>query len=281
MRQCRSGNSRRQRNPGGLSCLVRTSVWYRPGASKLGWLKLRRPGHHLYPQVHAWLPRQLELHLGACVGRSDVSTNPGTPFNLCGARQYQSNPNCLRCQNYGNGDGDARHNLTANYVWELPFKSSNRFLDEAIGGWTVAGTFFAHSGLPWTRSNFAQAVDGALTLGAFPLLNLRSPGGGLSAFARWPVWDGPGGHCYPRRPAFRRRISRRLHRPVMEIAAISSVVWDISTPISTSTRVLPLRSALKLRTWRELLQHLQPSELWSAESICVLGGSLAKCAALA
>jgi hypothetical protein len=102
-----------------------------------------------------------------------TSTNPGTPFNLWNAQEYQSNPNCLSCQNYGNGDGDARHNVTANYVWELPFKSSSKLVNEAIGGWTVAGTFFAHSGLPWTPEGFAPFNDGALTLGAFPLINLQ------------------------------------------------------------------------------------------------------------
>jgi hypothetical protein len=46
-------------------------------------------------------------------------------------------PNCLRCSNYSNADSDSRHNLTANYVWDLPFKSSNKFLNETIGGWTT------------------------------------------------------------------------------------------------------------------------------------------------
>jgi hypothetical protein len=102
-----------------------------------------------------------------------TTTNPGTPFNLFDAQVYQSNPNCLQCQNYGNGDGDARHNLTANYVWDIPFKSANRLLNETIGGWTVAGTFFAHSGLPWTPETFGPWSDGSLTLGFLPALNLE------------------------------------------------------------------------------------------------------------
>jgi hypothetical protein len=79
-----------------------------------------------------------------------TSTNPGTPFNALYSVVYQINPNCLRCENYSNSDSDARHNLTANYVWELPFKSQSKLLNEAAGGWSVAGTFYAHSGLPWT-----------------------------------------------------------------------------------------------------------------------------------
>jgi hypothetical protein len=79
-----------------------------------------------------------------------TTTNPGTPFNLFASMQYQINPACLRCSNYGNGDADARHNLTANYVWDLPFKGRSRLMNEAVGGWTIAGTVYTHSGLPWT-----------------------------------------------------------------------------------------------------------------------------------
>ncbi len=88
-----------------------------------------------------------------------TSTNPGTPFNLFNSVVYQTNPNCLSCFNYGNTDSDVRHNLTANYVWTLPFKSQNRLLNEAAGGWTIAGTFFAHSGLPYTPQGIQGDID--------------------------------------------------------------------------------------------------------------------------
>jgi hypothetical protein len=87
-----------------------------------------------------------------------TSTNPSTPFSALNSMTYQINPNCLSCQNYSNSDSDARHNLTANYVWSLPFKSQNKFLNQAVGGWTIAGTFFAHSGLPWTPEAFQSSV---------------------------------------------------------------------------------------------------------------------------
>jgi hypothetical protein len=88
-----------------------------------------------------------------------TSTNPATPLNGFASAGYQFNPNCLRCQNYGNSDTDARHNLTANYVWSIPFKSQNKFLSEALGGWTIAGTFFAHSGLPYTPQTIEGGID--------------------------------------------------------------------------------------------------------------------------
>jgi hypothetical protein len=99
-----------------------------------------------------------------------TTTNPGTPFNVYQSVVYQINPNCLRCGNYSNSDSDARHNLTAQYVWELPFKSQNKFLSEAIGGWTIAGTFFAHSGLPYTPQGIQTGVGFNNGLLGIPLI---------------------------------------------------------------------------------------------------------------
>jgi Carboxypeptidase regulatory-like domain len=91
----------------------------------------------------------------------DVSNGGISPYSLNDSLQYQFNPAGLGLQNYSNADYDVRHNLTASYVWELPFKPSNGFLNQVIGGWTVSGTFFARSGYPFT------AYDGlpALVLG--------------------------------------------------------------------------------------------------------------------
>jgi hypothetical protein len=71
---------------------------------------------------------------------------------------FQIDPNCLRCLNYSNSDSDARHNLTANYVWELPYKFQNKFEEGALGGWQLAGTFFYHSGFPYS----ALTTEGSL-----------------------------------------------------------------------------------------------------------------------
>jgi hypothetical protein len=105
-----------------------------------------------------------------------TTTNPGTPFNEFQSVVYQINPNCLSCSNYGNSDSDARHNLTANYVWELPFKSQSRLVNEAIGGWTIAGTFFAHSGLPYTPQGLQTGVGFNNGLLGIPLIPAYSIG---------------------------------------------------------------------------------------------------------
>ncbi|HWO35915.1 MAG TPA: TonB-dependent receptor, partial [Candidatus Acidoferrum sp.] len=53
----------------------------------------------------------------------------------------------LRRFNYGNSDYDTRHYLSVNYVYNVPHKFGPSAL---LGGWTVAGTVFARSGLPFT-----------------------------------------------------------------------------------------------------------------------------------
>ena len=63
---------------------------------------------------------------------------------------YQINPVCLRCNNYGNADYDIRNYFSASFVWQTPFKFSNKYMNGALGGWTISQNFFARSGLPTT-----------------------------------------------------------------------------------------------------------------------------------
>ena len=59
----------------------------------------------------------------------------------------------LKRLNYANSDYDYRHSLSANYFYDMPFKSSNQYLNMAIGGWSLAGTFFYKSGEPYSVYN--------------------------------------------------------------------------------------------------------------------------------
>jgi len=59
--------------------------------------------------------------------------SPQNPFNLRG--------------NYGNADYDARHYFSFNYVWDIPRFWGPRAV---FGDWTVSGTIFARTGLPFT-----------------------------------------------------------------------------------------------------------------------------------
>ena len=69
------------------------------------------------------------------------------------------NPNNLH-DAYGPADYDVRHSFNANYVWELPLKSALRGHGPSslVNGWQVSGTFFGHTGFPYTVD------DGALAL---------------------------------------------------------------------------------------------------------------------
>jgi hypothetical protein len=101
----------------------------------------------------------------------DISNGGFLPFN------FDTNTSILAAQdpynfkhyNYGNADYDVRKQLNLSYVYQTP--RFHNMLWDALLNWTVSGTLFARSGLPFT------AVDGASTgaLGAYnygPLLGL-------------------------------------------------------------------------------------------------------------
>jgi len=58
------------------------------------------------------------------------------------------NPNIS--QNYGNSDYDIRHNVTSDFVWDMPFKFGNRALDYVLGNWTLSNKLYLRSGVPET-----------------------------------------------------------------------------------------------------------------------------------
>ncbi|MGA2274253.1 MAG: carboxypeptidase-like regulatory domain-containing protein [Bryobacteraceae bacterium] len=68
-------------------------------------------------------------------------------------------PGELRRQ-YGPCDYDVRHNLTAQYVYQLPINFQNHVLGRALNGWQVSGTAFWHSGLPFSVLSAAYSANG-------------------------------------------------------------------------------------------------------------------------
>jgi len=89
----------------------------------------------------------------------DVSNGGILPYSLGDSFLNQINPASLSSLNYSNADYDVRHNVSANYVWELPFKSHG-MLNKVVSGWVMSGTFFWRSGYPYT------VYDGNAPLGA-------------------------------------------------------------------------------------------------------------------
>lgn len=84
----------------------------------------------------------------------DTVSNGGLlPYSFAGDGDTflaQIDANNLRKLNYSNSDYDFRHVFTANYLYQLPFKSSHRGLDYLIGSWAASGTFFFRSGQPFS-----------------------------------------------------------------------------------------------------------------------------------
>ena len=105
------------------------------------------------------------LQYGIATNESVLS--PQDPFNL---RRY----------NYGNADYDTRHYFSLNYVWNTPKIAGWKGV---LADWTVSGTVFARSGLPFT------VIDGNATanLGAF------NYGGALNAAGAFVFANNLGG----------------------------------------------------------------------------------------
>src|SRR5271165_5344246 len=61
---------------------------------------------------------------------------------------------------YGPCDYDVRHNVTAQYVYQLPIKFRNRMLARALNGWQFSGTMFWHSGLPFSVLSAPYSANG-------------------------------------------------------------------------------------------------------------------------
>jgi hypothetical protein len=63
-------------------------------------------------------------------------------------------------RDYGPCDYDIRHNLNAQYVYQLPVKVQNRLLGYALNGWQVSGTVFWHSGNPFSVLSTPYSANG-------------------------------------------------------------------------------------------------------------------------
>lgn len=50
----------------------------------------------------------------------------------------------------GNSGFDVRHRLVVNFIWDLPFRFSNRNLDRFLGNWTMSGIVQSQTGTPYS-----------------------------------------------------------------------------------------------------------------------------------
>ena len=80
-------------------------------------------------------------------------------------------------RNYGPCDYDIRHNLTAQYVYQLPIKVQNHRLGYALNGWQVSGTAFFHSGIPFSVLSTPYSANGnGIVQGTGPQFASLAPG---------------------------------------------------------------------------------------------------------
>ena len=92
-------------------------------------------------------------------------------YNTIVSLRYQVSPT-LPGTSYGSSDYDVRHLFTANYVYTSKDNWSNRFANEVLGGWSVGGTVFFHTGYGWSPVN--TGVRG-ISLGNVTALRRATP----------------------------------------------------------------------------------------------------------
>ena len=109
----------------------------------------------------------------------NVSNGGVLPYSSANSIIAQINPSNPQAD-YASADYDVRHQLSANYVWDLPVKLSNHLLNTLVGGWEIAGTFFYRTGLPFSIVDGQQGV-------AFVPNNLTVNGANLANILYAPV----------------------------------------------------------------------------------------------
>ena len=89
-------------------------------------------------------------------------------------------------RDYGPCDYDIRHNLNAQYVYELPIKVHSHRLGYALNGWQVSGTAFWHSGNPFSVLSTPYSANGnGIVQGSGPQFASLVPG--VSLYQHHPI----------------------------------------------------------------------------------------------
>jgi hypothetical protein len=82
--------------------------------------------------------------------------------------------------NYSNSDYDIRNNLVGDAVYEEPFKSGNRILNEVAGGWTIGAKTYFRGGEPFTIYDAEAENAGFTNLGTQIMVQTVNPNGILT-----------------------------------------------------------------------------------------------------
>jgi hypothetical protein len=108
---------------------------------------MKRLGHGLQGQVNYTWSRCMDT----------VSNGGFLPFSAGGI--LSPLPGNL-ARDYGPCDYDIRHNLNAQYVYQLPVRVRSHALGYALNGWQISGTAFWHSGVPFSVLSTPYSANG-------------------------------------------------------------------------------------------------------------------------
>src|SRR6266852_1477687 len=129
----------------------------------------------------------------------DEVSNGGLGNFTYGSSQAPDDAKNLRTS-YGPADYDVRHNLNANYVWELPLKELFRGhgRDLVMKGWQISGTVFARTGYPFTVFDFSeQGVLNSQNFGGVFYAVPAAPLGPLGPCGKGASYTSPVVPCFP------------------------------------------------------------------------------------
>jgi Carboxypeptidase regulatory-like domain len=90
----------------------------------------------------------------------DEVSNGGLSYFTTGGSIFPQDANNLR-GSYGAAEYDARHSVTGNFLWEVPFKEAFRGHgpDSLLKGWQISGTILARTGNPYTVFDNTEAAS--------------------------------------------------------------------------------------------------------------------------
>ena len=89
-------------------------------------------------------------------------------------------------RDYGPCDYDIRHNLNAQYVYQLPVKVRGHSLGYVLNGWQISGTAFWHSGVPFSVLSTPYSANGnGIVQGSGP--QFASVVSGVSLYEHHPI----------------------------------------------------------------------------------------------
>jgi hypothetical protein len=80
----------------------------------------------------------------------DTLSNAGLTTFASESLLRQINPYDLRSLNYGAADYDVRHQLTGDFIWDIPVKFKTRAVNRLFAGWSIASRLSAHTGTPFS-----------------------------------------------------------------------------------------------------------------------------------